>query len=565
MLLAGPKTGSPPGLERAVLRPGVMGDGRAFFRVICSPSCALAPAIALLSPSAGVASPPSTSIPMKTTRAFVLSLVAALPLFAAGGTVAGFPRSTPEAQGLSSAAVLGFLDAAEEKIDALHSVMIVRRGHVVAEGWWAPYAAELPHQMFSLSKSFTSTAVGLAIAEGKFAVEDPVLKFFPGEAPAQPSANLRAMRVRDLLTMSTGHHTEDLQNFSYTSEESAVKRFLALPVTHKPGTFFVYNTPATYMLSAIVQQTTGETVLEYLRPRLFAPLGITAPTWEASRQGVSLGGFGLSIRTEDIARFGQLYLQRGYWQGKQLVPAAWVESATSRWMSNGSNPASDWEQGYGYQFWRCRYGVIRGDGAHGQFCVIFPDLDTVVAITAGTRDLQGVLNQVWAKLLPALQGKQAPLAPDAAAHEKLKQKLASLSLRSPVAVATPARAKAIAGKRYVFPKNSHAIESITLTPSSTDPRLTEVVIKLGGVEQQTTAQAGGWWPGKLAVGPDQVPVASSGAWTSGDTFTLDIVRTHTPFATRYALQFADDHVAMTVEPNVGPRPVAGAALIGRQQ
>jgi CubicO group peptidase (beta-lactamase class C family) len=231
--------------------------------------------------------------------------------------------------------------------------------------------------MFSLSKSFTSTAVGLAIAEGKFTIEDPVLKFFPDEAPEKPSANLRAMRVRDLLTMSTSHHNEDIQGFPYNSEESVVKKFLALPVTHKPGTFFVYNTPATYMLSAIVQKTTGQPVLEYLRPRLFAPLGIANPTWEASKQGVSMGGFGLSIRTEDIARFGQLYLQRGKWQGRQLVPESWVATATSRWMSNGSNPESDWEQGYGFQFWRCRHGVFRGDGASGQFCVVFPELDAV--------------------------------------------------------------------------------------------------------------------------------------------------------------------------------------------
>ena len=235
--------------------------------------------------------------------------------------------------------------------------------------------------------------------------------------------------MRDLLTMSTGHHNEDLNNFPFDAEDSVVKRFLALPVTHKPGTFFVYNTPGTYMLSAIVQKVTGQTVLDYLRPRLFDPLGIASPTWEASKQGISLGGYGLSIRTEDIAKFGQLYLQHGMWQGRQLVPAAWTETATSRWMSNGSNPDSDWEQGYGFQFWRCRNGAFRGDGAHGQFCVVLPEQATVVAITSGTRDLQGVLNVVWAKLLPALRG--TPLPVDAAADDRLKAKLANLSLSIP--------------------------------------------------------------------------------------------------------------------------------------
>ena len=160
------------------------------------------------------------------------------------------PRSTPEAEGLSSAAVLSFVEGAEAKVDALHSFMLLRHGRVVAEGWWAPYAAEERHQMFSLSKSFTSVAVGLAIADGKLSLDDTVVSFFPEKAPAEPSANLRAMRVRDLLTMSTGHHDEAIAQF-FQARSDLVAKFLALPVEHKPGTFFVYNTPATFMLSAL--------------------------------------------------------------------------------------------------------------------------------------------------------------------------------------------------------------------------------------------------------------------------------------------------------------------------
>src|SRR5262249_17904140 len=158
----------------------------------------------------------------------------------------------------------------------------------------------------------------------------------------------------------------------------------------------------TYMLSAIVQKTAGLTVLDYLRPRLFEPLGIEDPTWGTSPQGVSLGGYGLSIRTEDIARFGQLYLQKGEWQGRQLLPTTRVQAATSRQVSNGSSPQSDWDQGYGYQFWRCRHGAFRGDGAFGQYCLVMPEQDAVLAITSGVKDMQAVLNLVWDKLLPAL-------------------------------------------------------------------------------------------------------------------------------------------------------------------
>jgi CubicO group peptidase (beta-lactamase class C family) len=473
-----------------------------------------------------------------------------------------FPRSAPETQGISSAALLEFIAAAEARINSMHSFMLIRHGRVVAEGWWAPYAADEPHQMFSLSKSFTSTAVGLAVADGKVSVDDPVLKFFPDEAPGQPSANLRAMRVRDLLTMAAGHHSEDIQGFPYNSEENVVKKFLALPVAHKPGTFFLYNSPASYMLSAIVQKVTGQSVLEYLRPRLFEPLGIENPTWDASKQGVSMGGFGLSIRTEDIARFGQLYLQRGKWQGRQLVPESWVESATSRWMSNGSSPTSDWEQGYGFQFWRCRYGVFRGDGAHGQFCVVLPQHDAVVAITAGTRDLQGVLNVLWDKLLPVFQSGTLPVAREA--QHALTQKLAGLSLRKPTPIETPAVAATVGGKRHVFPTNPQQIEAITLTPSAA-PTSMEIAFRIGGRDQRFAVQPGEWRKSEFMVGTTAEPVAVTGAWTAPDTFTLDVVRYRTPFASRQIMRFEGDQLTLETQPNLGAAAAIPKPIVGRRE
>jgi hypothetical protein len=387
-----------------------------------------------------------------------------------------------------------------------------------------------------------------------------VLKFFPAEAPAKPSANLKAMRVRDLLTMATGQHSEDFAGFSYTTEESVVQRFLALPVAHKPGTFFAYNTAATYMLSAIVQQVTGQTVLDYLRPRLFEPLGIEQPSWEASKQGVSKGGFGLSIRTEDIARFGQLYLQRGVWQGKQLVPAAWVEQATARWMSNGSNPESDWEQGYGFQFWRCRHGAIRGDGAHGQFCVLLPAQGTVVAITAGTRNLQGVLNVLWPKLLPALQDQALP--EDPAALARLRARLANLALPALPAAPVPALAQSIADRRFVFPTNPQGIESLSLAPAADGEAGTILTVRIAGEEHRVTMRPRDWLRGELTAGPSAGAVALRGAWVSADTFALDVVRYRTPFTARHQLKFAGDQVTLTTQPNVGPTP---APIVGRRE
>lgn len=349
-------------------------------------------------------------------RLFLLSILSVCGLVQGlRGDERLLPRSTPESQGVSTPVLLEFLKAADERIKSLHSFMLVRHGHVVAEAWWAPEAAEKAHVLWSLSKSFTSTAVGLAVAEGKLSIDDPVLKFFPDKAPAEPSDNLKAMTVRDLLTMSAGHSDE----VNLRGETDWIRAFLAHPVPHKPGTHFRYNTPATFMQSAIVQKVTGQTVVDYLQPRLFGPLGIAAPKWDANPQGISIGGYGLYLQTEDIAKFGQMYLQNGVWQGKQLVPEDWVALATSKQVPNGSNPESDWNQGYGFQFWRSRHGAYRGDGKDGQFCVVLPDQDAVIVLTANTGNMQDELNVVWEKLLPAFHPQ--PLAESSTALEEFRR------------------------------------------------------------------------------------------------------------------------------------------------
>jgi CubicO group peptidase (beta-lactamase class C family) len=303
----------------------------------------------------------------------------ALVAFGTRGLSVELPRSSPESQGVPSPAILEFVDAAGKTLKSLHSFMLVRHGNVVAEGWWSPYDARSPHALYSLTKSFTSTAVGLAIEEGKFSLDDEVLKFFPEDTPAEAGKNLKAMRVRDLLRMNTGHDAEPPR----PPGQSWKQAFLSHPVAFKPGTHFLYNTSASCMLAAIIEKTTGMSLLDYLRPRLFEPIGIENPLWEKSPQGITIGGYGLSVRTEDIARFGLLYLHKGKWEGRQLVPEAWVTAATSVQTSNGSNPKSDWDQGYGYQFWRCRNDCFRGDGAFGQYCIVMPKQDAVIAITSG--------------------------------------------------------------------------------------------------------------------------------------------------------------------------------------
>lgn len=482
--------------------------------------------------------------------AFSIALVA---LAHSALLAADLPRSSPEEQGVSSAGVQAFVLAADKNLDSLHSFMLVRHGHVVAEGWWAPYGRETPHSLFSLSKSFTSTAVGLAVAEGKLRTGDPVLKFFPDDAPADPSANLKAMRISDLLRMSTGQQTEPPR----AADQVWTKVFLAHPVPFKPGTHFLYNTSATYMLSASVQQATGQKLLDYLQPRLFQPLGIEQPTWESSPQGINTGGYGLSVRTEDIAKFGQLYLQRGQWNGQQLVPADWVEAATARQTSNGSNPASDWDQGYGYQFWRCRHGAYRGDGAFGQFCVVLPEQDAVIAITSGVRNMQAVLDLVWDKLLPAI--KSGTLPADATAEKQLRTTLAGLSL--------PFRETALAGgrvtgKRFTFAENQRKLESLALVASPSDA--TTLVLQVGGQEQRLDCGRDSWLKGKLTWGsPSERLAAARGAWTADDTFTAKICFVETPFVTTLRLKFTGEEVRVQSETNVGFGATRESELTGK--
>lgn len=475
-------------------------------------------------------------------------------LFLAATVASGaLPRATPESQGLPSAGLRTLVRILDERVDEMHSLMIVRHGHVVAEGWWAPYGAEYNHVLYSLSKSFTSTAVGLAIAEGRLELFDPVLPFFSKDAPAQPDASLRAMRMRDLLTMSTGHQTEPPRG----PQEMTAKSFLAHPVAHKPGTHFLYNTPATFMQSALVQEVTGQTVLDYLRPRLFEPLGIANPVWDANREGVTLGGYGLRIRTEDIASFGQLYLQRGEWNGRQLLSAEWVDLATSRQMSNGSNPRSDWDQGYGFQFWRSRHGY-RGDGAFGQYCLVLPEHGMVVAITSGTRDMQRVLDLLWEHLLPLV--REAPLPPDARAENLLRETLSGLSLKLPSGSAVSAHTERLLGRVYQAPANDQGMESIMVRPAPGGEGL-ELALHIAGVEQRYPLGHRTWLRGRarvdagvLAALPDE-PVAGAYAWETDDILTLKIAAYETPFVVTHRLVFMGDKVDVNTETNVsfGPR------------
>jgi len=451
-------------------------------------------------------------------------------------------KASPEEMGISSRDILDFVEALEAaQPDAIHSVMLRRHGKIVAEGWWAPYNPESPHLLWSLSKSFTATAIGLAQDEGLLSIDDLVISFFPEDVPEEPSENLKAMRISDLLRMNTGQVQQP--SFRNMQSDNWVQAFLAHPVDFKPGTHFQYNSMATYMCSAILQKVSGTTTLDFLTPRLFEPLGITNPTWETDPKGINVGGWGLSVRTEDISKLGQLYLQKGRWEGKQLLSEAWVEAATGKQTSNGSNPESDWDQGYGYQFWQCRHNAYRGDGAFGQYCLVMPEQDVVLAITSGSDDMPGILNVVWEKLLPAMQ--EGSLPPDETGVEQLNKKLQNLSISTVAGDPTSSVASEISGRTYTLEPNARSIKHITFDFKTPVPRISMVI------EQDTVVLKAGYQKTETGELPNPSlvsnKVAVSGAWVSPDTYEVKLIYYETPQSVLYRFNFENEKLFWDTE------------------
>ena len=459
------------------------------------------------------------------------------------------PRSTPEKQGIPSKSILDFIVEIEKEKIQLHGFMMLRHGHVVSEGWWKPYTSELKHMLFSLSKSFTSTAVGLAVDEGLMSIEDKVIDYFPKDLPENISGNLLAMKIKHLLSMSTGHDEDTTHRVVSQKEGNWVKGFLELNVEHEPGTYFVYNTAATYMLSAIVQKVTGQTLLNYLTPRIFEPLGIKGATWETCPKGINIGGSGLSIKTEDIAKFGQLYLQKGIYNGKVLVPQGWIKEATTSHISNGSSKDSDWEQGYGYQFWICRHNAYRGDGAFGQYCLIMPDQDAVVAINSGMDDMQTVLNLIWKHLIPNM-GKEI-ITDNEEVYGELTEKL--LNLRLPMSkdcvssVDTLAKEKEICGKCYNLLDNQLGFKQVSI--SFKDSKYEVTIVNSNG-EHKIPGGIGKRLEGKIDLMGNVSTTASYGYWCDKNTFVMKLQLIETPFCYTIKLCFEGNKIELTGDVNV---------------
>lgn len=322
-------------------------------------------------------------------------------------------RSTPEEQGVPSKALIALFDSLHAlPLTDMHAVVVMRHGKVIGEMYPKPYAPEYRHTMYSCSKTFVGIAVGLAIEDNRLRLDDRVAAFFPEQLPDSVSMDLASMTVRDLLTMASGVKPD--WNMRSRGKEW-IRTFLSKPV-EAPGTKYAYDSMVSYMLAAVVQKVTGKKLTEYLQERVFTPMNVTEWAWEESPEGVNTGGWGVHIQPESLAKFGQLILNEGRWEGKQLVPAEWIREMCKKHRETG-------REVYGYHIWHCggHDGAVRADGALGQYVISVLDKDMVVVMTEATlgngRDQRRL---IWDVLLPEM--KDEPLPANKKDYQKLLKK-----------------------------------------------------------------------------------------------------------------------------------------------
>lgn len=463
------------------------------------------------------------------------------------------PRSLPSAEGIDANGVMKFIDEAEKLGIELHSLMMIKNGKVAVEGWWSPYAENLRHGCYSVTKTFTATAVGFAVSEGLLSLSDKLIDFFPDKVPSQPCEHLKALTVRDMLCMACGQAAE----VDIAETDDAVRAFMGAEFPVKPGTVFNYNSIASHMLAEIIFHLTGKSLPEYLTPRLFKPLGIMDIRWDKTPQGLEMGGWGIHLKTEDLAKMGLLFLQHGQWNGQQIVPESWILEASSKQIDNSPGaPAPDWGAGYCYQMWRNAIpNSYRLDGAYGQLSFVYPDRNAVIAITSAESQTERLFELVNNYLFPALKTEPLHQTP---ADEALCQRLCGLRIDEKLSADHSPLEAEISGKVIEFDENSGSLipvsqrwmaferefgihkaklffaHNICLFSWSEGLRENSVKIGLDGNYAESMTE--------LAFALN--PIRSVGAFT-GDTFFFTMRAIEEPHALKAKLSFSGDSVTLS--------------------
>lgn len=368
-------------------------------------------------------------------------------------------RTCPESVGIMSASILNCIDTAEAKNLELHSLLIVRHGKLAAELYWKPYSDSSQNHVYSFSKSLVSAAVGFAVDEGLLSYGDRLCDFFPRHIEASADERIFSVTIEHLLTMTSGAFIVNEATVTLMQDWAAY--FLNKPLSSFPGEKFNYNSVNTYMLSAVLRKITGMGLVEYLTPRLFEPLGIEGAYWDKCPMGRDCGGWGLHIKSEDMAKFGQLLLDGGKLNGKQLLPADWVARATMAHCDNTTDKKYDGHPdvitGYGYHFWVNRDSKsFRADGMLGQYAVVLPELDCVIVTTGGHMEQLEILDLLWEHLIPEIG-----MIPDASVpgqdYKELQERADRLSIAELMPSVIPEEAREYSGIKYVFPHNRQSL------------------------------------------------------------------------------------------------------------
>lgn len=322
-------------------------------------------------------------------------------------------RLTPDIP-VEASADYGCIDAAADSVfravtsfagtDEIHSMVVLKDGKKIYERYDTGHNANERHVMWSASKTFTAVGVGFAVQDSLLNVNDKVISFFrDDELPADRSEWLCNMTVDNLLTMSSGLGADGIKEVRSLTWQHPAREVLAIPMAFEPGSRYKYNSMNTYLLSEIVQRTTGMKLSDYLNKKLFRPLGICNWEWEESADGTTVGGWGLFTTTENLAKLGQFLLDKGEWKGQRLLNAGWIESMTKPHIYQSADIGGDWNSGYGYQVWICTHDAYRVDGAHGQFSIVIPDKNAVIAVNAQFhKGKRNFMDMVWKTIYPVL-------------------------------------------------------------------------------------------------------------------------------------------------------------------
>jgi len=450
------------------------------------------------------------------------------------------PRARPDEVGVDPRGVWDFLDAQASRGIELHSLMLVRHGRVCAEGWWHPYRPDDPVLVYSLSKTFVSAAVGIAVGDGMLGYDDRLLALFT-DAVEDAGPVAAAIRVRDCLAMATGHTADDVWTPRLASLPGREPWRVSLATEPRgvPGETFCYNQWATWTLAEVVRHATGRDVLGLLRERVFDPVGIHA-TWDADARGRLLGYSGLRVSTESAAAFFQLLAAGGVWEGRRLLPSAWVADYARPHADTAAWDRPDWQAGYGWHVWMNRVSGHRGDGAFGQFGLVLPEQDAVLVLTACSPRMQEILDDVWAHLVPAFD---RPAGLDAGV---LAERLGGLRLRP------------VGGDRGG--EVALSFENRTNRWRLTDDRegWTFRWVDAQGGDNTIPVGHRAWRRGIMRWYGRELPVAASGAWVEWGHWVGHVVALAAPHSVVVHLR---DDGSGRVEWGVPPRAGEGLAAL----